>query len=673
MKRKYAFIRSKVARRVVWLFFISALLPILVLGIFSITYVSDLLIKQSYDQLQHASKLYGMAVLERLLIVDDKLRKLSDDREYVLQTLTTPGYVMPDRHPGTGSSKIIQFDSMAVETVPINHELYKNYDLDGNRKTILFSKKNTNGEMKVYLRRIIGIDNKNNQMVTLLAELNSNFLWGDKETLPFSAFLCVVNEAGNVLFCSQPDYSALLSTLAESSGQTAGGKIAWENRDGENLGVVWDLFTQAKFSGSVWKIITSRAKAEALLPVYVFHRIFPAIILFSILIVLLLSLIQVRRILQPLQRMVVATRQLANYHFDEPVKVNSEDEFRDLADSFNSMAMKLEKQFSQLKILSEIDQLILTYPDLDVVISRIFDTAHKIISCDFIVITLVDSSEPAIGRTYIKEIADNRHSYEEKIIIPETESEKLLAGKSGQLLNLKLQHWHILEPIIKAGVETALVYPILLDGKLRAIFSLGYRNWQVHLDTDADGITGVIDRLAVALATADRDEKLYHQAHFDLLTGLPNRQLFNDRLEQHLLLAHRKHEKTALLYIDLDRFKNINDSLGHASGDKLLRQVAERMMNCVRETDTISRMGGDEFVIVLSNISSAKDAGFVAENIINAISKPYYIYSREIFVNASIGISVYPEDGKDNKELLAHADAAMYHAKMNGRGRYVFF
>ena len=156
-------------------------------------------------------------------------------------------------------------------------------------------------------------------------------------------------------------------------------------------------------------------------------------------------------------------------------------------------------------------------------------------------------------------------------------------------------------------------------------------------------------------------------------TGLPNRQLFNDRLEQHIIQARRKSERAAVLYLDLDRFKNINDSLGHASGDKLLCHVAERMKYCVRETDTVSRLGGDEFVILLANVINPKDAGHVAEHIIEEICKPYVLGAQEIFINASIGIAIYPDDGSDNKELLAHADAAMYHAKESGRGRYQYF
>lgn len=671
MPFKYAFIRSKVARRVIWLFFISALAPIAVTALYSFTYVNHLLVEQSYKQLQHASKLYGMAVLERLLIVDGKLRELAHKLDSAGQNPTVL-LAGKDTVSVTRTKIGKQINKLTLEMIPDSSLAAELQTAQGEDKSILFSKSNPDGDTRVYLRRVLDVK-KDNKTATLVAELDNDFLWGNKDSLPFSTFLCIIDDAGKVLFCPNPEREALLSRVRESSVRTKSRELIWENNEGRNLAVAWDLFIKSNFSGLDWKIISSRPEEDALLPVYAYHKIFPLVILFSLLSVLLLSMIQVRRTMLPLERLVGATRRLARYEFGEPVSVSSEDEFGELGDSFNTMAARLEKQFNTLKILSDIDHLILSYPDLDVVLTNIFDTADMIISCDFIVITLLDKTDGTSGWTHIKEITGNGQAYIEKADIPVNEVNQLLAQVDVQLLNLKTQPLQCLDPIIRQGVLTAQVCPILLDGQIRGIFSLGYRSESTDDVEDTGLVRDIIDRLSVALATADRDEKLYRQAHFDFLTGLPNRQLFNDRLEQHIIHARRKNEKAALLYIDLDRFKNINDSLGHASGDLLLRTVAERMRNCVRETDTVSRLGGDEFVILLSNVSSPKDAGYIAEHIISEISRPYIIGGREIFINSSVGIVIYPENGKDNKELLAHADAAMYHAKESGRGRYKFF
>ena len=167
--------------------------------------------------------------------------------------------------------------------------------------------------------------------------------------------------------------------------------------------------------------------------------------------------------------------------------------------------------------------------------------------------------------------------------------------------------------------------------------------------------------------------KMAHLAQHDSLTDLPNRALLQDRLVQTIVLAQRHHRKLALLYMDLDRFKHINDTLGHPIGDKLLQVVAERLQACVRYSDTISRLGGDEFVILLSEIEATQDAALCAEKLLDALSHPIAIDDHQLHITLSIGISLYPEDGEDASTLLRNADTAMYHAKSNGRANFQFF
>lgn len=167
--------------------------------------------------------------------------------------------------------------------------------------------------------------------------------------------------------------------------------------------------------------------------------------------------------------------------------------------------------------------------------------------------------------------------------------------------------------------------------------------------------------------------KMAHLAQHDSLTDLPNRVLLNDRLTQALALAHRKEQRLALLFLDLDRFKSINDSLGHAIGDRLLQSVAERLLTCVRSSDTVSRQGGDEFIILLPEVTRPADAAVTAEKILLALSTPHRIDRQDLHLAASIGIVTYPNDGTEAKTLLKHADLAMYRAKDSGRNTYRFF
>ena len=169
------------------------------------------------------------------------------------------------------------------------------------------------------------------------------------------------------------------------------------------------------------------------------------------------------------------------------------------------------------------------------------------------------------------------------------------------------------------------------------------------------------------------EEQLQHLAHYDALTGLPNRTLFSDRLQQALATAKRSDAHMALLLLDLDKFKPVNDTLGHAVGDLLLIEVGKRLQACVRESDTVSRLGGDEFVVLLPTLEAEPDAMRVAEKIRNALSQPFVLADHHIGISASIGVAVYPQHGSDERTLTKNADTAMYVAKNAGNNNARLF
>ena len=164
-----------------------------------------------------------------------------------------------------------------------------------------------------------------------------------------------------------------------------------------------------------------------------------------------------------------------------------------------------------------------------------------------------------------------------------------------------------------------------------------------------------------------------HTAQHDFLTGLPNRMLLNDRVGQAIAAAQRHEKQVAVLFLDLDGFKHINDSLGHPIGDKLLQSIAWRLVECVRGSDTVSRQGGDEFVVLLSEVEQPEDAAHTARRMLQAVAEAHSIDHHDLHVTTSIGVSVYPDDGLDAETLIKNADTAMYQAKENGRQSYQFF
>jgi diguanylate cyclase (GGDEF)-like protein len=194
------------------------------------------------------------------------------------------------------------------------------------------------------------------------------------------------------------------------------------------------------------------------------------------------------------------------------------------------------------------------------------------------------------------------------------------------------------------------------------------RRWMIWLSA-ASLLIGVIVATLVLRHTARISRERERLATHDTLTGLPNRMLFMDRLEQALVRAERRNALVGVIFIDLDRFKRVNDTLGHASGDQLIREVAQRLRAASRAEDTVARLGGDEFVVVIGEAAGVHDILQVAEKMLAAIGQPFHVAGHELFSSCSIGISVFPNDGTDSSTLLRHADTAMYHAKQHGRDR----
>lgn len=199
------------------------------------------------------------------------------------------------------------------------------------------------------------------------------------------------------------------------------------------------------------------------------------------------------------------------------------------------------------------------------------------------------------------------------------------------------------------------------------------RDDEVLAQSFAHSLSLVLDNARELEEIKRAQEHLDYMAHFDALTGLPNRTLFTDRVRQALLQAQRQESLVAAMFIDLDNFKSINDSLGHTFGDELLKIVAQRIAVCLREGDTVARLGGDEFIVMLPSLNDPQDASQVAHKILTALGQTVDIDRHEVYATASIGISIFPDDAQEMEKLLANADAAMYHAKKFGKNNYQFF
>jgi len=226
-----------------------------------------------------------------------------------------------------------------------------------------------------------------------------------------------------------------------------------------------------------------------------------------------------------------------------------------------------------------------------------------------------------------------------------------------------------------SGTCAAVVVPLLRHDRFYGVLTVGVTDQPERLRADPDlldRLRGLADQAATALENAELVERIRYQALHDSLTGLPNRTLLEERARDILATAGRRGLGTSLLFVDLDRFKVVNDTLGHGTGDELIRRVACRLESCLRVSDTLARLGGDEFAVLIPDTDGPAHGAAVAQKLIDALATPFTVAGKELFVSCSIGIASSPEHGSDYDALLRHADAAMYEAKAQGRNTFEF-
>ncbi|MBF0439936.1 MAG: diguanylate cyclase [Magnetococcales bacterium] len=214
--------------------------------------------------------------------------------------------------------------------------------------------------------------------------------------------------------------------------------------------------------------------------------------------------------------------------------------------------------------------------------------------------------------------------------------------------------------------------PILFQGKVRGVVTLYLNENHTRSDEEEGFLESIAYTLAGILHRKSMEERLQHLAHHDLLTALPNRVLFAEHLAQSMAVAKRGQDLLAVMLIDLDRFKHVNDTLGHAAGDHVLIITTQRIRECLRASDLVARMGGDEFAVILSDLPNEEAAGLVADKIVQSVLQPIDYQGSSVYIGASIGIALFPVHGREADELMAKADMAMYEVKEHGRNSYRF-
>ncbi|MFB3081338.1 MAG: EAL domain-containing protein [Nitrosomonadaceae bacterium] len=669
------FIRGTVAKRIFFLFIVAAFLPALALAALSFSQVRDVLLEQSRDRLSHITRIYALSVYERMLLADNNLKQIAFNKysgslpaaaslQFLQQTFSNLTVVGPGTQPVPILGKKLFWPE-------INKSQYA-FLANGN--TILLIKTNPAARPSVLLMKMIDANQPDNY--ALIGELNPSQLWGHKDSFPYMTDFCTFSSENHVLlFCSKP---YLQTDIASFIQKTSTSSAEYQPFGEQEISVITNrqLFLKPKFHTDHWDVIAIQPKFMALMPVTNFGRILIGVIVLTLLLVALLSITQIRRTMGPLEKLIKGTRNLANENFEHRVVVSSQDEFGELAGSFNEMAGRLGRQLSAFKVLSSIDQAILTRRDIDPVIDIVLARIQQMNSDGPAGITVLETREIGTARAYTFDKEKDVISRMTRISLAKQDIPELVENPKGLWLastdNSRSYFPSLVSKSARKEGLNIFALPIFFNSELYAIMWMQFTNKELAKEILLH-LRELGDRVGVALSAAERDEQLIYQARHDDLTGLPNRFLFKERLLQEIAFAQRQNYSLALFFIDLDRFKTVNDSFGHSAGDELLIEAGQRLRHCVRKSDLVSRLGGDEFAVILTGIKGVGSVAPVAENLIQTFSEPFLIEQQHNHISASIGITIYPTDGNDSEDLLKKADTAMYRAKDEGRNRFVFF
>lgn len=682
MKIETAFLSSKVARRVFALFMISSLFPVILLTILSFSQVNNFLIRHQYEELRQKSKNYGMALLDRLLLLKMQLDWIAQyfrQRDLPINSKITDG-INSKISQGFKQITLIGSDNQSVfsleniEKLAVLIQDEKTYLQAGH--SILATEYQPHFSSKILLLRML--DPQHPDWGVLAGEIDQSYLWGDIESFGLEMQSCILDELNRALFCSHREYIPSSEQLLIELNRSPSGQFVWRNHDDEEVLInYWSIFLKPNFLVPRWTIITSQLKMDILAPIADFKSIVGFVITLTLAIVAFLSIHQIRRNLVPLEKIMEGIQYIANKNFNKPVEVRSGDEFEELAASFNNMAARINKQFHTLSTMADIDQLILSTLKIEDIVRIVLTRMNEITPYDYISMTIIDRDRENACRTYTRSDLFREKITVNAVQITILERQTLLRNQDHVLITDQEILPGYLSSLKKLGAASFLVLPIVLKEEASAMICLGYRTVLNFVEEDILLARDFTNRVAVALSNASWEEQLYYMAHYDALTRLPNRLLLRDRLQQALASAERQKSFLAVLFIDLDRFKYVNDSLGHMAGDLLLCEVAQRLGRNLRSEDTISRLGGDEFVIIIPNFDNTQEpllvTTMVAKKVMVELSRPFNINDREIYSTASIGIACYPNDGKTANELLKNADSAMYHAKSIGKNNYQFY
>ncbi len=650
---------GKFGRKIFISFVLAAIIPVTLLTLLSTRFVVDQLKEQRTQALHFTAKKVGMNFIGDLERQKNTLKEIAaglsvatgqSSIKAVIATLPKGEINSLIRIQTNNKSAKHLFGKALTPKTPLE-TIHKQLE---QLPALLFLEQDS-----LFLAVAIGAATKPSDDL-LIAELNIKQLLPIADHMPPDIDACLLLN-DRVISCTQSD-----SAQNMMNGQA------------DLLTANWPIFMGGQFTHDEWSSVVYQDKSIALAPIKKFFRVLPPVMLLALLIVAFFTMRFLNNTLKPLRQLHEAAKQVSDGDLSTQVEIDTGDEFSQLGGTFNQMANHLRQQFQRMEVMSEIDRMILSTLDISSIVKTILQRSCDIVACQQVTVILFNDDEQRHGVLYRTTSDENSTIEKINTVLPVRISVELEIEEDSNLVFPESDPW-IQDTGFPSIPDQPLNWHAIPIKNAQRTFGLlwfGFIYDAVPTTTELEQMCNYTDRITVAVANAAWEKRLYQQAHYDALTGLPNRQLLNDHLNLSINRAKRQNTCVAILFVDLDDFKTVNDSFGHSAGDQMLKVIAQRLTQSLRSIDIVVRFGGDEFIVIISDIEETPLESYIKPVIIKLqeiIGEPVTIRKHSMQPTASIGVAFYPEDAQTGSTLIQHADAAMYEAKRKGRGHWACF
>jgi diguanylate cyclase (GGDEF)-like protein len=663
MRFSGTFLTSITARRIVVLVFVTTVVPLALMTALSLKNLKSLNDDYQHQTLVNQSKDYAISTFGKLTFLENSLDKFATlsqaDLEQELKS-------MVDQHG--------IFD-MVMQIDPQQALLFKagNTALEFDLKTLILSNTSKDRPDKISIvlykaqragatpviflvKNIFKGKTITSQLVT---QVNSQYLWGPKTEYPGSTNVCVYsndNASFTMLFCSGEP--AISSPKLDDTNSTEDGS--------------WQLFLRGEFNSFPWLFSVHQSSPTDNSRVIGFMKNYEyiGVALLSLLFTGLLSIRRIKNTMAPLEKLVEGAHEISAGNFS-PVNIADNSEFSELANTFNQMSSNIKQKINTLEALSNLDNAIVTNLDVDQLITQIYNRMHALKPNAAFYTFIINEKTRTDALCNLTSFKNDIYQ-SARVSIALSEVELIKSYEQGQVVTLTNNTVYG-QKLVSYGETQCWLLPILWQNEIRAFLAVGCPIIPNAEDSLWQEFRELAKRIGIAISAQTREDTLIRQAQHDILTGLPNRILLEDRLNQAIEFSLHTGSPIWVVFLDLDSFKYINDTLGHNVGDSVLQEISNRLKVCLREIDTVARFGGDEFIIILHGDAKDNIHTEILNRLIDTVAQPIMINQQELITTCSLGVAVYPDDSTASVDLIKYADVAMYKAKELGKNNFQFF